>query len=63
MFAGCGHGTKMNKAFMLQKPMDLKKGVNHIAVLASTLGMMVGIHRSSIHAFIHQKTCMMNMIQ
>ncbi|PAN36604.1 hypothetical protein PAHAL_6G296200 [Panicum hallii] len=39
-FVGCGHGTKMNKAFMLQKPMDLKKGVNHIAVLASTLGMM-----------------------
>jgi hypothetical protein len=33
----------MNKAFMLQKPMDLKKGVNHIAVLASTLGMMVSI--------------------
>jgi len=54
MFAGCGHGTKMNKAFMLQKPMDLKKGVNHIAVLASTLGMMVGIHRSSIHAFIRK---------
>ncbi|KAL6855899.1 hypothetical protein ACP4OV_018701 [Aristida adscensionis] len=39
-FVGCGHGTKMNKAFMMQKPTTLKKGVNHIAVLASTLGMM-----------------------
>ena len=41
--AGCGHGTKMNKAFTLEKPMDLKKGVNHVAVLASTMGMMVGV--------------------
>ncbi|KAF8753081.1 hypothetical protein HU200_011735 [Digitaria exilis] len=40
VFVGCGHGTKMNKAFMLQKPMDLKKGINHIAVLATTMGMM-----------------------
>ncbi|AQK58987.1 Beta-galactosidase 11 [Zea mays] len=39
-FVGCGHGTKMNKAFTLEKPMDLKKGVNHVAVLASTMGMM-----------------------
>ncbi|KAL6661951.1 hypothetical protein ACP70R_001335 [Stipagrostis hirtigluma subsp. patula] len=38
-FVGCGHGTKMNKAFMLKKPMALKKGVNHISILASTLGM------------------------
>ncbi|XP_062196438.1 beta-galactosidase 11-like [Phragmites australis] len=40
VFVGCGHGTKMNKAFMLQKPMELKKGVNRIAILANTLGMM-----------------------
>ncbi|ONM04238.1 Beta-galactosidase [Zea mays] len=38
-FVGCGHGTKMNKAFTLEKPMDLKKGVNHVAVLASSMGM------------------------
>lgn len=41
--AGCGHGTKMNKAFTLEKPMELKKGVNHVAVLASSMGMMVGV--------------------
>lgn len=40
VFVGCGHGTKMNKAFTLEKPMDLKVGVNHIALLSSTLGMM-----------------------
>lgn len=40
VFVGCGHGTKMNKAFMLEKATDLKEGVNHVAVLASTLGMM-----------------------
>jgi hypothetical protein len=40
---GCGHGTKMNKAFTLEKPMDLKKGVNHVAVLASSMGMTVGV--------------------
>jgi hypothetical protein len=33
----------MNKAFTLEKPMELKKGVNHVAVLASSMGMMVGV--------------------
>uniref|UniRef100_A0A0D9XAK8 Beta-galactosidase n=1 Tax=Leersia perrieri TaxID=77586 RepID=A0A0D9XAK8_9ORYZ len=40
VFVGCGHGTKINKAFTLDKVMDLKVGVNHISVLSSTLGMM-----------------------
>uniref|UniRef100_A0A0E0LXQ1 Beta-galactosidase n=1 Tax=Oryza punctata TaxID=4537 RepID=A0A0E0LXQ1_ORYPU len=39
-FVGCGHGTKINKAFTLEKVMDLKVGVNHVAILSSTLGLM-----------------------
>jgi hypothetical protein len=46
----------MNKAFLLQKPMDLKMGTNHIAVLSSTLGMMVSLVRSaSVSARKHGK--------
>ncbi|EEE69115.1 hypothetical protein OsJ_28192 [Oryza sativa Japonica Group] len=39
-FVGCGHGTKINKAFTMEKAMDLKVGVNHVAILSSTLGLM-----------------------
>jgi len=41
----------MNKAFTLEKPMELKKGVNHVAVLASSMGMMVGVDRRFICAY------------
>ncbi|KAK3124088.1 hypothetical protein QOZ80_8AG0640270 [Eleusine coracana subsp. coracana] len=57
VFVGCGHGTKMNKAFLLQKPMDLKKGVNHIAILATTLGMQ------DSGAYLEKRQAGVNLVQ
>lgn len=41
-FLGTGHGTnEEKKGFELQKPVQFKVGVNHIAILAATLGLPV----------------------
>ncbi|CAL9081441.1 unnamed protein product [Musa acuminata var. zebrina] len=38
-YIGSGHGTKIEKSFVFQKPMDLKAGVNQIAILGLTVGL------------------------
>ncbi|KAJ8490304.1 hypothetical protein OPV22_012025 [Ensete ventricosum] len=38
-YIGSGHGTKIEKSFVFQKPMDLKAGTNHIAILGLTVGL------------------------
>jgi hypothetical protein len=55
--AGCGHGTKMNKAFLVQKPMELRKGVNHIAILATTMGMQ------DSGAYLEKRQAGVNLVQ
>ncbi|XP_057966485.1 beta-galactosidase 11-like [Malania oleifera] len=37
-FVGCGHGNNIEKSFVLQKPVNLRPGTNHIALLAMTVG-------------------------
>ncbi|KAF8033180.1 hypothetical protein BT93_D1935 [Corymbia citriodora subsp. variegata] len=37
-FIGSAHGSHIEKSFILQKPIDLKPGVNHITLLGSTVG-------------------------
>nr|CAD1830526.1 unnamed protein product [Ananas comosus var. bracteatus] len=39
IYVGSGHGVKLEKSFIFQKPMDLKAGINHVAILALTIGM------------------------
>ncbi|KAG8048213.1 hypothetical protein GUJ93_ZPchr0008g12393 [Zizania palustris] len=57
VFVGCGHGTKMNKAYTLEKAMELKVGVNHISILSSTLGMMdSGAYLEHRQAGVHTVT-------
>lgn len=34
-----GHGNKVEKAFVFQRPVKLRQGANHIAIL----GMIVGL--------------------
>ncbi|WOL18586.1 beta-galactosidase 11-like [Canna indica] len=38
-YVGSAHGTKLEKSFVCQKPVNLKVGTNKIAVLALTVGM------------------------
>ncbi|CAL9085747.1 unnamed protein product [Musa textilis] len=38
-YIGSGHGTKIEKSFVFQKPMDLNAGTNHIAILGLTVGL------------------------
>ncbi|KAK1633099.1 hypothetical protein QYE76_007414 [Lolium multiflorum] len=38
-FAGSARGSKKDKGFMFEKPIDLKIGVNHLALLSSSMGM------------------------
>lgn len=52
----------MNKAFLLQKPMNLKMGVNHVAVLSSTLGMMVSIELFN-YRYLHASFRMLFFVQ
>ncbi|XP_056169560.1 beta-galactosidase 11-like [Syzygium oleosum] len=37
-FVGSSHGSHIDKSFVLQKPIVLKPGVNHISLLGSTVG-------------------------
>ncbi|XP_030523326.1 beta-galactosidase 13-like [Rhodamnia argentea] len=37
-FVGSAHGSHIDKSFVLQKPINLKPGVNHVALLGSTVG-------------------------
>ncbi|KAG1359433.1 putative beta-galactosidase 7-like [Cocos nucifera] len=37
-FRGSGHGAKLAKSFVFQKPMELKQGLNHISILGLTIG-------------------------
>jgi hypothetical protein len=39
--AGSARGSKKDKGFMFEKPIDLKIGVNHLALLSSSMGMKV----------------------
>ncbi|WOK94685.1 hypothetical protein Cni_G03390 [Canna indica] len=38
-YIGSAHGTKVEKSFVFQKPMDLKVGTNTIAILGMTVGL------------------------
>uniref|UniRef100_A0A0E0IN08 Beta-galactosidase n=1 Tax=Oryza nivara TaxID=4536 RepID=A0A0E0IN08_ORYNI len=38
-FVGTGRGSKREKSFVFEKPMDLRVGINHIAMLSSSMGM------------------------
>ncbi|XP_057456552.1 beta-galactosidase 13-like [Lotus japonicus] len=38
-YIGCGHGSHEEKSFEFQKPVELKVGVNQLAVLATTVGL------------------------
>ncbi|CAH9100904.1 unnamed protein product [Cuscuta europaea] len=38
-FAGFGHGSNIEKSFVLQKPINLKPGINHISLLGQTVGL------------------------
>ncbi|URD76280.1 beta-galactosidase [Musa troglodytarum] len=38
-YLGSGHGTKIEKSFVFQKPMDLKAETNDIAILGMTVGL------------------------
>jgi len=38
IYIGFGHGNNIEKSFVFQKPMSLKPGVNHISILAMTVG-------------------------
>ncbi|XBI09808.1 hypothetical protein VPH35_137276 [Triticum aestivum] len=54
---GCGHGTKMNKAFSLEKPIEVKVGINHISILSSTLGLQdSGSYLERRQAGVHSVT-------
>ncbi|KAK9286498.1 hypothetical protein L1049_014896 [Liquidambar formosana] len=44
-FVGAAHGTNIEKSFVLNKPINLKPGVNHIALL----GMLVGFPDSGAY--------------
>ncbi|XP_078173260.1 beta-galactosidase 11-like [Carex rostrata] len=44
-YIGTGHGTKIEKSFVFQHPMELKSGLNHI----SLLNMMVGLPDSGAY--------------
>lgn len=39
--AGSGRGSKKEKGFMYETPINLKIGVNHLALLSSSMGMKV----------------------
>ena len=39
--AGSARGSKKDKGFMFEKPIDLKIGVNHLALLSSSMRMKV----------------------
>ncbi|XP_072979925.1 beta-galactosidase 11-like [Typha angustifolia] len=57
-YIGTGHGNKIEKSFVFQKPMDLKAGTNHISLLGITVGLpdsgaymehrMAGVHTVAI---------------
>ncbi|PNT68547.1 beta-galactosidase 11 [Brachypodium distachyon] len=38
-YVGAGHGTKINKAFTMEKPIEVRTGINHVSILSTTLGM------------------------
>ncbi|XP_014757381.1 beta-galactosidase 12 isoform X2 [Brachypodium distachyon] len=38
-FAGSGRGSKKDKGFLFEKPIDLRIGINHLALLSSSMGM------------------------
>uniref|UniRef100_A0ACD5XZP6 Uncharacterized protein n=1 Tax=Avena sativa TaxID=4498 RepID=A0ACD5XZP6_AVESA len=38
-FAGNARGSKKEKGFVLEKPIDLRIGVNHLSLLSSSMGM------------------------
>lgn len=40
-YIGSGHGTKIEKSFVFQKPMDLQAGTNDVAILGMTVGLPV----------------------
>ncbi|XP_019709489.2 beta-galactosidase 11 [Elaeis guineensis] len=58
IYIGSGHGAKLEKSFVFQKPMDLKQGVNHISILGMTVGFpdngaylehrLAGVHTAAI---------------
>ncbi|KAH0451883.1 hypothetical protein IEQ34_019182 [Dendrobium chrysotoxum] len=57
-YIGNAHGSKIEKSFVFQKPMKLHSGINHITILALTVGFpdsgpylehrMAGIHSVAI---------------
>ncbi|KAJ4803916.1 Beta-galactosidase [Rhynchospora pubera] len=57
-YIGTGRGTKIEKSFVFQKPMELKTGLNHISLLNMMVGLpdsgaymerrMAGVHTASI---------------
>ncbi|XP_010941318.1 beta-galactosidase 11 [Elaeis guineensis] len=58
IYIGSGNGAKLEKSFVFQKPMELKRGVNHISILGLTIGFpdngaylehrLAGIHTAAI---------------
>lgn len=40
-FIGSGHGSNIEKSFVLQKPIELKPGLNNISLLGATVGFPV----------------------
>ncbi|KAJ3692809.1 hypothetical protein LUZ60_011904 [Juncus effusus] len=58
IYVGTGHGTKIEKSFVFQKPMDLKSGANHISLFNLMVGLpdsgpymekrMAGVHTVAI---------------
>ncbi|KAF8406609.1 hypothetical protein HHK36_008698 [Tetracentron sinense] len=57
-YVGSGHGNNIEKSFVFQKPISLKTGTNHIALLGMTVGFpdsgaylehrLAGVHSVSI---------------
>lgn len=40
-FTGSGHGSNIEKSFVLQKAIELKPGLNNISLLGATVGFPV----------------------
>ncbi|KAG8368086.1 hypothetical protein BUALT_Bualt15G0008700 [Buddleja alternifolia] len=42
-YIGFGHGSNVEKSHVFRQPITLKQGVNHISLLAMTVGLPVGV--------------------
>ncbi|KAG1360978.1 putative protein MCM10 [Cocos nucifera] len=58
IYIGSGQGAKLEKSFVFQNPMELKRGINHISILGMTVGFpdngaylehrLAGVHTAAV---------------